>query len=102
MSIIKTDNFTAEELKSMLCRGDLAISDLDITALYKLIDCFYKEGDDLRRLTERELPRLAGKLDVEDGSYYELLIAHCEQLAKGKSLERMKIYKDTELIELLK
>lgn len=38
MSIIKTDNFTAEELKSMLCRGDLAISDLDITALYKLID----------------------------------------------------------------
>lgn len=71
-------------------------------ALDKLIDLFYKEGDDLRRLTERELPRLAGKLDVEDGGYYELLIAHCEKLAKSKKLERMKIYKDTQFIELLK
>ena len=50
MSIIKLDNLTAEELKTMLCIGDLAISDLDRTALYKLIDyettrLCYGDGD---------------------------------------------------------
>ena len=71
-------------------------------ALNALLDFFERPGEDLRRLLEHDLPRLADKLDVEDGGYYGLLIAHCEMLAAGKELKRMKIYKDTELIELLK
>ena len=67
----------------------------------KLIDFFYKQGDDLRQLTERELPKLADRLGVENGSYYDILIAHLELLANSRGLERMMVYTDTELTELL-
>lgn len=71
-------------------------------ALDALIDFFHQPDGDLRTLTEYELPRLAGKLDLEDGSYYDILIAHCERLALKHGLETMKIYTDTELVALVK
>ena len=71
------------------------------SSLNKLIDCFYKNGSDLRHLTEKELPRLADRLDVDKGSYHDILIAHLEKLAKSRGLERMRIYTDAELTELV-
>lgn len=69
-------------------------------ALNKLLDIFHSEGDELRRVTEKELPRLADKLALEDWSYHQLLMAHCEIKAKARGLERMKIYSDREFVEL--
>lgn len=73
----------------------------DRQALERLLDCLYEPGESLRRLVEQELPRLANKLDCEDGSYYDILIAHYERLALRHRLERMKIYSDTGFIELV-
>lgn len=69
-------------------------------ALNKLVDIFYTEGKDMRRIIEKELHRLAAKLDLEDWTYHDLLMAHCEEAAKAKGLERMKIYSDREFVEL--
>lgn len=69
-------------------------------ALNKLLDIFRDETGDIRPITEKELPRLADKLDLENWTYHQLLITHCEMLAKAKGLERMKIYSDREFVEL--
>ena len=69
-------------------------------ALNRLLDIFYTGGTDIRRLMEKELPRMADRLELEDWSYHDLLMAHCEMLAKAKGLERMKIYSDREFVEL--
>ena len=69
-------------------------------ALGKLLELFHRDGEELRCVIEQELPRLADKLDLEDWSYHQLLIAHCEIKARAKGLERMKIYTDREFVDL--
>lgn len=71
----------------------------DREALNLLLDSV-TEGEKLRDFCERDLPRVARRLDAE-GDYYELLAAVLEDAAEKRGLERMKIYKDTELLSLL-
>ena len=71
----------------------------DREALNLLLDSV-AEGEKLRDFCERDLPRVARRLDAE-GDYYELLAAVLEDAAEKRGLERMKIYKDTELLSLL-
>lgn len=52
----------------------------------------------LRTICEEKLPRLARKLDVKEGDYYELMAAVVEQMAAEKGLETMKIYSDADLL----
>lgn len=70
-------------------------------ALELLLDRFAEGEDSLRLLCEKELPRLARKLDVERGDYYELLIAMLEKDAQERELDTMRIYEDRELIDLV-
>lgn len=71
-------------------------------ALNALLDMLREPDAELRRLIEHELPRLARRLDVEAGSYHDILMAHCEIKARAKDIERMRIYTDREFIELVK
>ena len=56
------------------------------------------EGANLRRLCERELPRVARRLNVFGGDYYELFIAVLELEAETLGIENKRILKDTELL----
>ena len=69
----------------------------DREALRQLIDRG-DEGANLRRLCERELPRVARRLNVSGGDYYELFIAVLEQEAETLGIENKRILKDTELL----
>lgn len=69
----------------------------DREALRQLIDRA-DEGANLRRLCERELPRVARRLNVFGGDYYELFIAVLELEAKTLGIENKRILKDTELL----
>lgn len=69
-------------------------------AFNKLLDIFQSEEVTLRRLIEKQLPRLADKLELDDWTYHGLLMAHCEAKAWEMGLERMKIYSDREFVEL--
>ena len=71
-------------------------------ALDWLLDSCAGEGGNLRAVCEKELPRLARRLDAEDGGYYELMAARLEQLAAERDIDNMRIYTDTELVELVK
>lgn len=71
-------------------------------ALGALLDILQEPGTELRHLVEYDIPRLARKLDVEDGSYHDILMAHCEIKARAKDMERMRIYTDREFTELVK
>lgn len=70
-------------------------------ALALLLDRFYdeKEGQSLRGFCERELPRMARRLDAEREGYYELLIAVLELEAEELGIERMRIWKDTAFLD---
>ena len=68
-------------------------------ALDLLLDCM-PEDESMREYCEKELPKIARKLDV-DGGYYELLIAILEGIADSRGIEKLKIYKDEELLDLL-
>ena len=70
-------------------------------AMDKLIDIYGRDGRNLRRLCEQRLPKLARKLGVQSGDYYELLIAVMEERAKSRQLENFRIYTDKEFIEIL-
>ncbi len=70
-------------------------------ALDRLIHIYGREGRNLRRLCEQRLPKLARKLGVSGGDYYELLIAVMEARAGEQGLEQFKIYSDKEFIEIL-
>lgn len=72
-------------------------------ALELLLDRLYdeKEGDSLRRLCEKELPRIARRLGTEREGYYELLIALLEREAESLGLEPMRIISDAELVKEL-
>ena len=69
----------------------------DREALRQLIDRA-DEGVNLRRLCERELPRVARRLNVFGGDYYELFIAVLELEAETLGVENKRILKDTELL----
>ena len=71
----------------------------DREALRQLIDRA-DEGANLRRLCERELPRVARRLNVFGGDYYELFIAVLELEAETLGIENKRILKDTELLTL--
>ena len=71
----------------------------DREALRQLIDRA-DEGANLRRLCERELPRVARRLNVSGGDYYELFIAVLELEAETLGIENKRILKDTELLKL--
>ena len=70
----------------------------DREALRQLIDRA-DEGVNLRRLCERELPRVARRLDVFDGDYYELFIAVLEREAGMLGIENKRILTDRELLK---
>ena len=70
-------------------------------ALDWLLDRFGGTAESLREFLERELPRTARKLDAEDGDYYEIMIALLEQEAAAQGIERLRIYRDSELIAAL-
>ena len=69
----------------------------DREALRQLIDRA-DEGVNLRRLCERELPRVARRLNVSGVDYYELFIAVLELEAETLGIENKRILKDTELL----
>lgn len=57
------------------------------------------EGSNLRRVCERELPRIARRLDVNGGDYYELFIAVLEREAEALAIGHQYILTDRELLE---
>ena len=72
----------------------------DREALEWLLDHCAEEGENLRAVCEKELPRLARKLNAEDGDYYELMAAKLEQECANRDVDNMRIYTDKELIAL--
>ena len=72
----------------------------DREALEWLLDHCAEEGENLRTVCEKELPRLARKLNAEDGDYYELMAAKLEQECANRDIAHRRIDTDTELIAL--
>lgn len=70
-------------------------------ALEVLVRIYQKEGMSLRLLCEDVLPGLARELGADDDDYFSLLAAVLESEARGHKLEKLNIYTDRELIELL-
>ena len=72
-------------------------------ALAALIDRLYDEESEfgLRALCEKELPRIAKKLDAEKESYYDILIKLMEREAELLNIEPLNIYTDRELLFLI-
>ena len=68
-------------------------------ALRALTARYRREGESLRRLYEKELPRISRRLDAGKDDYYALFLACLERQAEEKGLERLCIYRDTELME---
>ena len=58
-------------------------------------------GMSLKILCEDVLSGLARELSVEGDDYYSLLVAVIESEARGRNIEKFRIYSDKELIELL-
>lgn len=56
------------------------------------------EGSNLRHLCERELPRVARRLDVDGGDYYELFLAILELEAAVLEIDKQQILTDRELL----
>ena len=54
----------------------------------------------LRYHCERRLPRIARRLDVAEGDYYELLIACLERAAQEQGIDPMAVYTDRQLLSL--
>ncbi len=69
----------------------------DKEALLQLLDRA-DESVNLRRLCERELPRIARRLDVSGGDYYELFIAVLEREAEALGIDNQRILTDRELL----
>lgn len=70
----------------------------DREALRLLLDRV-DEGSNLRRVCERELPRIARRLDVNGGDYYELFVAVLEREAETMAIDHQCILTDRELLE---
>ena len=72
----------------------------DKEALLQLLDRA-DESVNLRRLCERELPRIARRLNVFGGDYYELFIAVLEREAEALGIDNQRILTDRELLRLV-
>ena len=72
-------------------------------AFAQIIERYLRRTPDmvLRELCEKELPRLAKGLEVE-GDYYDLFVALMEVAAEERGLEKMRFYKDTEFLSLIR
>ena len=55
----------------------------------------------LRVICEKNLPKLARRLNVKEGDYYELMIAVLEELAAAQGVESMKLYCDADLLRIV-
>ena len=71
----------------------------DLQALELLIQ-HAPEGTSLRNYCEKVLPAMAERLEVPEGSYYDILIALREQTAESRNLPKMQIYTDEEFLSL--
>lgn len=58
-----------------------------------------QKGMSLRKLYEKELPKLSKKLGSEKDDYYQLFIAALEAMAEEKNIEQLAVYTDRELIQ---
>ena len=70
-------------------------------ALDVLASIYQKNGMSLKFLCEDVLSGLARELSAEGDDYYSLLVAVIESEARGRNIEKFRIYSDKELIELL-
>ena len=78
---------------------DRSLSDRE--ALSLLLDILPPEPErTLRHHCERRLPRIARRLDVAEGDYYELLIACLERAGQEKGIDPMAVYSDRQLLSL--
>ena len=78
---------------------DRSISDRE--ALSLLLDMLPPSPEkSLRYHCERRLPRIARRLDVAEGDYYELLIACLERAAREQGIDPMAVYPDRQLLSL--
>lgn len=59
-----------------------------------------REGS-LRDYLEKELPRTARQLDASEADYYDLMLALAEQRAEKRSLPRLRVYADRDLLKLI-
>ena len=55
----------------------------------------------LRDYLEKELPRTARQLDASEADYYDLMLALAEQRAEKRSLPRLRVYADRDLLKLI-
>jgi len=66
-------------------------------------DCAARKCEsNIRRICERELPKLSLRLMVLDGDYYDLLIALAEERARKMEIDHMRVYTDRALLRLIK
>lgn len=78
---------------------DRSLSDRE--ALSLLLDILPPEpGRTLRHHCERRLPRIARRLNVAAGDYYELLMACVERAAQEQDIDPMAVYTDRQLLSL--
>ncbi len=70
-------------------------------ALEWLLDRYGGSAETLRAVLERELPRMAKRLDAVEADYYELMLLLSEEEAEEKGIENLRIYTDRELLEAL-
>ena len=98
---LKIGYYDAQRLLYGLCGKDYYI-DRTMTeqqALDFLTKRSLSEGMSLRKLYEKELPKLSKKLGSEKDDYYQLFIAALEAMAEEKGIEKLAVYTDEELIE---
>ena len=70
-------------------------------ALDWLLDRFGGTAESLRAFLEQELPRTAKRFELAEGDYYDLMLMLLEQEAEKQGIERLRIYRDQELIASL-
>lgn len=73
----------------------------ELEALSWLTERYLPRAKSLRQLFEKELPRISRKLDTEKDDYYQLFIPCLEQAAEEKGVERMEIYTDKQLVDMI-
>ena len=70
-------------------------------ALDWLLDRFGGTAETLRDFLEQELPRTAKRFELAEGDYYDLMLMLLEQEAEKQEIDRLRIYRDCELIAAL-
>ena len=70
-------------------------------ALEWILDRYGGCAETLREAVERELPRMAKRLDAPEADYYELMLLLCEEEAGKREIDNLRIYTDRELLDAL-